>query len=318
MHETGGPEVLRFEDVPVPAVGPGEARVKIGAAGVNFIDIYARSGAYRNPLPFTPGVEAAGVVEDVASDVAGVRVGDRVAYTGPLGAYAEYAVVPAWRLVKLSAGVDSRMAAAVLLQGMTAHYLTHSTYPLHASDTALVHAAAGGVGLLIVQMAKMQGARVFGTVSTKEKAALARDAGIDEVIFYTRVDFAEEVRRLTEGRGVQVVYDSVGKTTFDQSLNSLAPRGYLVLFGQSSGPVPPVDPQVLNTKGSLFLTRPTLAHYTATAEELNQRAGTVLGWVASGRLRLRIDAVSPLSEAATAQRRLASRATTGKLLLIPA
>jgi len=317
VHAHGGPEVLQYEEVPQPVPGRGEALVRIAAAGVNYIDTYHRRGLYKVPLPFTPGVEAAGVVEAVGPEVSEVQVGDRVAYTGPLGAYAEYAVVPASRLVELPEAIDFPTAAAVLLQGMTAHYLTHSTYPLKPGDTALVHAAAGGVGLLLVQVAKMRGARVIGTVSTEEKAALAREAGADEVILYTRQDFEAEVRRLTDGRGVEVVYESVGKDTFDKSLNCLAPRGYLVLFGQSSGPVPPFDPQVLNQKGSLFLTRPTLQHYVATREELLQRAGDVFGWVASGRLKVRVDSTFKLEEAAEAHRRLEGRQSAGKILLVP-
>ena len=318
VHATGGPEVLRVEEVPAPTPARGEALVKIEAAGVNFTDIYYRLGWTKAALPFTVGVEAAGTVAAVGPEVTGFEPGERVVYTGPLGAYAEQAAVPAWRLVRVPRGIDARTAAAAMLQGMTAHYLSHSTYPLKAGHTALVHAAAGGVGLLLVQMAKMRGARVIGTVSTEAKARLARDAGADEVIDYTQADFEAEVKRLTGGRGVQVVYDSVGKTTFDKSLNCLAPRGYLVLFGQASGPVPPVDPQVLNQKGSLFLTRPTLGNYTATPDELNARAGDVLGWVAAGRLRLRIERTFRLAEAAEAQRLLASRGTTGKLLLVPA
>ena len=317
VHAHGGPEVLQYEEVPQPVPGRGEALVRIAAAGVNYIDTYHRRGLYKVPLPFTPGVEAAGVVEAVGPEVSEVQVGDRVAYTGPLGAYAEYAVVPASRLVELPEAIDFPTAAAVLLQGMTAHYLTHSTYPLKPGDTALVHAAAGGVGLLLVQVAKMRGARVIGTVSTEEKAALAKEAGADEVILYTRQDFEAEVRRLTDGRGVEVVYESVGKDTFDKSLNCLAPRGYLVLFGQSSGPVPPFDPQVLNQKGSLFLTRPTLQHYVATREELLQRAGDVFGWVASGRLKVRVDSTFKLEEAAEAHRRLEGRQSAGKILLVP-
>jgi len=318
VHATGGPEVLRFEEVPTPAPGRGEALVKIEAAGVNFTDIYYRLGWTKAALPFTVGVEAAGTVAALGPEVSGLEPGDRVVYTGPLGAYAEQAVVPAWRLVRVPRGIDAPTAAAAMLQGMTAHYLSHSTYPLKPGSTALVHAAAGGVGLLLVQMAKMLGARVIGTVSTEAKARLARDAGADEVIDYAQADFEAEVKRLTEGRGVQVVYDSVGKTCFDKSLNCLAPRGYLVLFGHSSGPVAPIDPMVLNHKGSLFLTRPTLGNYTATPDELNARAGDVLGWVAAGRLRLRIDRTFRLAEAAEAQRLLASRGTTGKLLLVPA
>ena len=317
VHATGGPELMKLEDVPTPPAGRGEALVKIEAIGVNYTDIYTRMGWTRAPLPLTPGVEAAGSVQALGPEVAGVRAGDRVAYAGTMGAYAEYAVVPAWRLVKLPAGTEFRTAAAAMLQGMTAHYLSHSTYPLKAGDTALIHAAAGGVGLLLVQMAKMRGARVFGTVSTEAKARLARDAGADEVILYTQTDFEADVKRLTAERGVQVVYDSIGKATFDKSLNCLAPRGYLVLFGNASGPVPPFDLQVLNQKGSLFITRPTLGNYTATVEELDHRADEVLGWVAAGRLRLRIEAALPLEEAAEAHRRLSARETSGKLLLLP-
>jgi NADPH2:quinone reductase len=318
VHATGGPEVMKLEDVPAPTPGRGEALVKIDAIGVNYTDVYTRVGWTKAPLPLTPGVEAAGSVQALGPNADGLRAGDRVAYAGTLGAYAEYAVVPAWRLVKLPAGTEFRTAAGAILQGMTAHYLSHSTYPLKVGDAALVHAAAGGVGLLLVQMAKMRGARVFGTVSTEPKARLARDAGADEVILYTQTDFEVEVKRLTGGRGVQVVYDSIGKATFDKSLNCLAPRGLLVLFGNASGPVPPFDAQVLNQRGSLFLTRPTLGNYTATVEELNQRAGDVLAWIASGRLRLRIEAALPLAEASEAHRRLSARETSGKLLLLPA
>ncbi len=317
VYEPGGPEKLRYEEVPTPTPGAEEALVRIEAIGLNYIDTYHRTGLYKMPLPFTPGVEAAGVVAAVGSNVRDLQVGDRVAYTGVPGAYAEYAVVPAAKLVKLPEGVDAKTAAAALLQGMTAHYLTHTTYPLKPGDTALVHAAAGGVGLLLVQMAKQLGAQVFGTVSTEAKAQLAKEAGADAVILYTEQDFEAEVKRLTNGQGVNVVYDSVGKTTFEKSLNVLRPRGYLVLFGQSSGPVPPFDPIVLSNKGSLFLTRPTLAHYTLTREELLQRAGEVLGWVKSGRLKLRIEQTFPLAEAAEAHRRLEGRQTTGKVLLIP-
>lgn len=317
VHEYGGPEVLRHEDVPIPEPGSGQVRVKIEAAGVNFIDIYHRTGLYPNPLPFTPGIEGAGVVEAVGPDVMDVRVGDRVAYALSLGAYAERAVVPAWRLVPLPEAIDFSTAAAAMVQGLTAHYLTHSTYPLKPGDTALVHAAAGGTGLLIVQMAKLRGARVIGTVSTEEKAQRAREAGADEVILYTQQDFEVEVKRLTEGRGVDVVYDSVGQATFEKSLNCLRPRGLLVLFGQASGPVPPLDPLVLSTKGSLFLTRPHLSHYAATREELLERARALFRWIQEGQIRLRIERVFPLTEAAEAHRVLASRASTGKLLLIP-
>lgn len=317
VHQYGGPEVLCYEDVLVPEPGPDQARVKLEAIGVNYIDTYHRTGFYPGQLPLTLGVEGAGVVEKIGSDVSDLEVGDRVAYALSQGSYAEYAVVPAWKLVRLPAALDSRTAAAAILQGMTAHYLTHSTYPLKPGDTALIHAAAGGMGLLLVQMAKRRGARVIGTVSTEEKAALARDVGADEVIVYTQSDFEAEVKRLTHGQGVSVVYDSVGRTTFEKSLNCLKPRGYLVSFGQSSGPVPPLDPLLLSAKGSLFLTRPTLHHYAATREELHQRAADVFHWIATGQLQVRIDAIFPLAEAAEAHRRLEGRKTAGKLLLSP-
>jgi NADPH2:quinone reductase len=317
IHAHGGPEVLRYEDVPVPVPGAGQALIRIEAAGVNFIDIYHRSGLYPVQFPYTLGQEAAGVVTTLGPDVSGVAVGDLVAYTGVPGAYAEFAAVPADRLVRVPVGVTARQAAAVILQGVTAQYLATSTYPLAAGQTCLVHAAAGGVGLLLCQIAKRLGARVIGTVSNEAKAALARGAGADEVILYTQQDFEVEVKRLTGGAGVRVVYDSVGKTTFDKSLNCLARRGMLVLCGQSSGPVPPFDPQMLNQKGSLYLTRPTLAHYVATREELLARAGQVLGWVADGSLSVRIGREHPLAEAAEAQRALAGRETTGKVLLVP-
>lgn len=317
VHQSGGPEVLKFEELPTPAPGPAGALVRIEAAGVNFVDIYQREGLYKMPLPFTSGSEGAGVIESVGREVADLRPGDRVAYTGVLGAYATHAVVPAARLVKLPAGIDAKTAAAAMLQGITAHYLTHSTYPLGPGDTALLHAAAGGVGLLLTQMAKMRGAKIIGTVSTEAKVALARQAGADEVILYSQQDFEVETKRITGGRGVQVVFDSVGKTTFDKSLNCLAPRGYLVLFGQSSGPVAPVNPQVLNDKGSLFLTRPTMRDYILTREEYVKRAGDVLGWITAGRLKIRIDRTYPLAQAAEAHKALAGRATAGKVLLIP-
>ena len=317
VHQYGGPEAMQVEEVPDPTPGPGEAVVNVEAAGVNFIDIYQRSGAYKGALPFGLGQEGAGVVESVGFGVTDVKPGDRVAWQGVLGSYATRAVVPADRLVPLPQKLSSQDGAAAMLQGMTAHYLTHSTYPLKHGDTCLIHAAAGGVGLLFCQMAKMRGARVIGTVSTDEKAALARQAGADEVILYTQQDFEAEVKRLTDGKGVPVVYDSVGRDTFDKSLNCLAPRGYLVLFGQSSGAVPPVDPQILNAKGSLFLTRPTLGNYVATREELLQRAGDVLGWIADGKLQLKVDRCYMLDEASQAHQDLASRKTTGKLLLIP-
>jgi NADPH2:quinone reductase len=317
VHEYGGPEALRFEEIATPEPGPGQALVKIEAIGINFIDVYKRSGQYLGSPPFVVGEEAAGVVEALGPGVDGVRVGDRVAYTSVPGAYAEYAVTPAARLVSVPDGLDSRQAAAAMLQGMTAHYLTHSTYPIQPGDSVLIQAAAGGAGLLVVQMAKRRGARVIGTVSTEAKADLARAAGADDIILYTQDDFEAEVKRLTDGRGVDAVYDSVGQTTFDKSLNCLRPRGYMVLFGQSSGAVAPLNPQILNAKGSLFLTRPTLGHYIATRDELLARAGDVLGWVAAGELKLRIDSEFALADAADAHRRLESRATSGKLLLIP-
>jgi NADPH2:quinone reductase len=311
VHTPGGPEVLRYEDVPDPAAGPGQVLVKIEAAGVNFFDVYQRTGLYRVPTPFIIGQEAAGVVTAVGPGVTDVKVGDRVAYVHVPGAYAEYAVVPVGHVVPLPDGVTFKQAAAAMLQGMTAHYLATTTYPLKPGDRCLVHAAAGGAGLLLCQIAKMRGAHVIGTVSTREKAALAREAGADEVILYTEQDFATEVK------GVQVVYDSVGKTTFEKGLDVLAPRGMMVLFGQSSGPVAPIDPQILNRKGSLFLTRPTLVHYTATRAEVLARAGDVFGWVREGKLKLRIGLELPLAQAAEAHRQLEARKTTGKVLLLP-
>jgi NADPH2:quinone reductase len=304
-------------DIPVPKPKPNEVVVKIAAAGVNFIDCYFREGRYPITPPFIVGQEASGVVSEVGSEVKDFKLGDRVAYTGITGAYAEYEAVPAERLVRLPAGITDNQAAAAMLQGMTAQYLTHSTYPLKKGDIALIHAAAGGVGLLLVQMAKALGARVIGTVSTEEKAKLAREAGADDVIFYTTQDFEVETKRLTDGKGVHVVYDGVGKTTFDQGLNVLRPRGYLVLFGASSGPVPPFDLNKLAGKGSLFVTRPTLAHYIASHEELQQRATDVLNMIATGKLKLRIEHLYPLGEAQQAHRDLEGRKTTGKLLLIP-
>lgn len=318
VTKRGGPEVLLQEELPLPDPGPTEALVRLEAIGVNYIDTYQRSGIYKVALPFTPGSEAAGVVEAVGAEVSEPGVGDRVAYAGVLGAYATHAVVPAARLVEIPDGVETLTAAAVMLQGMTAHYLSHTTYPLKEGDTALVHAAAGGVGLLLVQMAKMRGARVIGTVSTQAKASLAAGAGADHVILYTSHDFEAEAKRFTDGRGVQVVYDGVGKTTYEQGMNCLVPRGYFVLFGAASGPVPPVDPQILSAKGSLFLTRPTMGHYTATRDELLWRAGDVLGWVASGRLKVRIDSTFPLANAGEAHHRLESRQSAGKILLVPA
>ena len=299
---------------PTPQPAAGQALVRIAASGVNFIDVYIRTGLYKSDLPATLGSEAAGTVEAVGPQVTEVAPGDRVAFVAR-GSYAEYAVVPSAQLVKIPDHVDFQTAAAAMLQGMTAHYLTHSTYALKSGDTCLVHAAAGGAGGLIVQMAKMLGARVFGTVSTEEKAAIAREHGADEAILYVQQDFEAEVKRLTNGRGVDVVYDSVGKTTFDKSLNSLRPRGLLALFGQSSGTVPPFDPGILNAKGSLFLTRPSLGHHVATREELLWRAGDVLNWIDAGKLKLRIDRTYPLAEAAAAHRDLEGRRTAGKLLL---
>ncbi len=317
IQSTGGPEVLRLEEVSAPAAGAGQVVVKIAAAGVNFIDVYQRTGQYRVPLPFTPGQEAAGVVTAVGAGVTDVSVGERVAYAHLLGAYAEYAVVPADRVVPLPDGVDAKLGAAAMLQGITAHYLATTVYPIRSGDTCLVHAAAGGAGLLLCQVAKLRGARVIGTVSTPEKAALARAAGADDVIRYTEQDFEVEVKRLTGGKGVQVVYDSVGRTTFEKGLNVLAPRGMMVLFGQSSGAVAPLDPQVLNHKGSLVLTRPTLGHFIATRAELLARAGDVLGWIRAGKLKVRIGLELPLAQAAEAHRRLEARGTTGKVLLLP-
>src|SRR2546425_584447 len=317
VHAPGGPEALRYEDVARPVPGPGQVLVKIEAAGVNFIDVYQRTGHYKVPVPFTLGQEAAGPVAAVGPGVAEPRVGDRVAYTSILGAYAEYAVVPADRVVALPDGVSAKQGAAAMLQGLTAHYLATTTYPLKPGDTCLVHAAAGGAGLLLCQIAKLRGARVLGTVSTEEKAELAREAGADEVILYAREDFEAAVKRLTGDAGLQVIYDSVGKTTFAKGLSCLAPRGMMVLYGQSSGAVGPFDPQVLSRNGSLFLTRPTLAHYIATRDELVARAEEVLDWVRQGKLALRIEHEFPLAEAAEAHRQLEARKTTGKVLLIP-
>ena len=317
VPKTGGVEVLAFTDVPDPKPKPNEAIVKIAASGVNFIDVYFREGRYPITPPFIVGQEASGVVSEVGSDVKGFKPGDRVAYTGITGAYAEYEAVPADRLVRVPAGITDHQAAAALLQGMTAHYLTRSTYPLKPGDIALVHAAAGGVGLLLVQMARALGARVIATVSTEEKAKLAREAGADDVIFYTTQDFEVETKRLTDGKGVHVIYDGVGKTTFDQDLNVLRPRGYLALFGASSGAVPPFDLNRLAQKGSLFITRPTLIHHIASHEELQQRAGDVLNMIASGKLKLRIEHLYALKDAQQAHRDLEGRKTTGKLLLIP-
>lgn len=317
VHETGGPDTLRYEEVALPEPGAGQARVKVEACGVNFVDIYRRKGQYGGALPFIPGSEMAGVVDAIGPGVSGVAVGDRVASAGFPATYAEYSVGPVEDLLHVPEAVETNTAAALLLQGLTAHYLAHSTYPLQSGDVALVHAAAGGVGLLLTQIAKRRGARVIGTTSTDEKAQLARAAGADEVILYTRADFTAEARRLTDGAGVQVVYDSVGQTTFEGSLNALRPRGYLVLYGQSSGPVAPLDPQILNAKGSLFLTRPTLVHYIANRAELLQRAGDLFSWVTAGELQVRIDQIFPLAEAAAAHRYMEARHSKGKVLLRP-
>ena len=317
FHQHGGPEVLVYEDAPTREAGPGEAIVRIEAIGLNYIDTYHRDGLYPVELPCIPGMEAAGTIARIGDGVEGVNVGDRVAYAGALGAYAEEAAVAVDRLVPLPDDISCEVGAAAMLQGMTAHYLAHSSYALGKDDTALIHAGAGGVGLLLIQMAKRLGARVLTTVSTEEKEQLARAAGADEVIRYTERDFAEDVMTLTDGRGVDVVYDSVGKTTFDKSLDVLRPLGYLVLFGQSSGPVEPVDPGILNVKGSLFLTRPTMAHYIPTREALLQRAGDVLGWIGSGELDLRIGDRFALADAADAHRALQGRKTTGKVVILP-
>jgi NADPH:quinone reductase len=317
VKQTGGPEVMELVDLPIPEPKPSEAVVRILAAGVNFIDVYNREGRYKAPLPLVLGQEGAGVVSAVGPEVRGIAVGERVAYTMTLGSYAEYAAVPADRLVKIPAGVSEREAAAAMLQGMTAHYLAYDTYPLKKGETALVHAAAGGVGLLLVQMAHHIGARVIATVSTEEKAKLARAAGADDVILYTQSDFEAETKRLTGGKGVDVVYDSVGKTTFDKGLNLLRPRGMMVLYGGSSGAVAPFDPLVLTQKGSIFLTRPSLGNYVITPHELQQRASAVFGMIREGKLKLRIEHVYPLAEAQRAHRDLEGRKTTGKLLLLP-
>jgi len=317
VSQTGGPEVLVPVDLPAPKPKADEAVVQIKAAGVNFIDVYFREGRYPAPVPFVDGQEGAGVVTEIGSEVKLVQPGDRVAYTGALGSYAEYAAVPANRLVKIPGALSFEQGAAAMLQGMTAHYLLYSTYKVQAGETALVHAAAGGVGLLLVQMAKRIGARVIGTAGTHDKAQLARDAGADECIVYTETDFETETKRLTGGKGVHVVYDGVGKATFDKDLNVLLPRGFLVLFGGSSGAVPPFDLIKLSQKGSLYITRPTLRHYTTTREELEWRANDVLGWIAAGELKLRIHKTYPLTDAAQAHRDLEGRKTTGKLLLVP-
>jgi NADPH2:quinone reductase len=317
VSQPGGPEALTPVDAPIPTVKSNEALVEIKAAGVNFIDVYLREGRYPAPLPFINGQEASGIVKEVGADVSEVKVGDRVAYSSSLGSYAEYAAVPAARLVEIPDGLSFEQAAAAMLQGMTAHYLLNSAYKLQRGETALIHAAAGGVGLLLVQMAKRIGACVIATAGTEEKAQLAREAGAEDCIIYTQADFETETKRLTEGQGVHVVYDGVGKATFDKDLEVLRPRGYLVLFGGSSGAVPPFDLIKLSQKGSLFITRPTLAHYTATREELDWRANEVLGSIARGELKLRIHKAYQLSEAEQAHRDLEGRKTSGKLLLVP-
>jgi NADPH2:quinone reductase len=317
IEQFGGLEVLKVQDIPIPEPQDGEARVKIEVIGVNFLDIYQRIGRYQGSLPFILGQEAAGIVDVVGPNVKDVKPGDRVAYASVQGSYAEYAIVPAWRLVPIPAGVDASQAVAAMVQGMTAHYLAFSTYPLKEGDIALVHAAGGGTGQMLVQIAKRRGARVIGTVSTEEKARLAREAGADEVILYTQADFESEVKRLTNNAGVDVVYDSVGKDTFDKSLNCLKRRGTMVLYGAASGPVPPVDPQILNAKGSLYLTRPYIGHYTADRAELLGRANDVFNWISAGELKVRIDKTFSLAEVAEAHRYLEGRQSKGKILLIP-
>jgi NADPH2:quinone reductase len=316
IKQTGGPEVLQLTELPIPQPKLDQAIVKIAASGVNFIDIYQREGRYKAQLPFVLGQEGAGIVSAVGAEVTSLKPGDRVAWAGVLGSYAEYAAVPADRLVAIPPGVTDQQAAAAMLQGMTAHYLTHDTFPLKKGQTALIHAAAGGVGSLLVQMAHNLGVRVIGTVSTGEKAALARQAGVDEIILYSKSDFETETKRITANQGVDVVYDGVGKTTFEKGLNLLRPRGYMVLFGGSSGPVPPFDPIELSAKGSLFLTRPSLAHYIATPEELRARAGAVLAMIAEDKLKLRIEHTYKLAEAQQAHLEIEGRKTTGKLLLL--
>jgi NADPH:quinone reductase len=314
IHAYGGPEVLQLDEVPVPNVQSGEVLIRVHAAGVNFLDVYQRTGLYKTVLPFAPGMEGAGVIEKAGSETS-FKPGTRVAWTQHPGAYAEFAAVPSWKVVALPDGVDDRSGAAALLQGMTAQYLCETTYPAKTGEAALVHAGAGGVGLLLIQLLKQKGTTVYTTVSTQEKADLARKAGADETILYTQTDFVEAVKRFTDGKGVHVVYDSVGKTTYEGSLNVLRPFGMLVLFGQSSGPVPPIDPLVLTQKGSLFLTRPSLAHHVADAASFRERATKVLNWVAQGSLELRIERTYPLAEIAQAHRDLEARKTTGKLVV---
>jgi len=317
VHTPGGPDVMKLEDVPEPKAGPGQAVVKLEASGLNYIDVYFRTGTYKAPLPLTPGLEGAGTVTQVGDGVKDLKVGDRVAYTGIPGSYAQMNVCPADRLVKLPDKLSFRDGAAAMLQGMTAHYLTRSTYPLKSGDICLVHAAAGGMGLLLTQMGKMFGATVIGTVSTDEKAALAKQAGADHVILYSKQDFAAEVKRITNNRGVDVIYDGVGATTFEKGLTCIRPRGVMALYGAASGPVPPLDLQLLNANGSLFVTRPSLNHHIASREDLVQRAGDVLGWIRDGKLKLRVETTFPLDKAGEAHRALEGRKTTGKVLLIP-
>ena len=324
VHELGEPEVLRYEETSAPKPRTGEVLVKIEAAGVNFLDIYYRSGFHwgghhGRALPYTPGAEAAGTIVEVGSDVADFKAGDRVAYgiSNGSGSYAEFYAVPAWHVFNIPDAVDFKIAAAVMLQGMTAHYLTHSTYALKTNDTVLVHAAAGGTGLLLVQIAKLLGARVIGTVSTEEKAQLARAAGADATINYAKQDFAAEVRKLTDGKGVNVVYDSVGRETYEKSLDCLAPLGMLVIFGQASGPVPPFDTAVLNAKGSLTLARPSLTHNVARHADVVRRAGDLFKWIEAGKLQVKIGRTFKLADAPSAHRELESRRSTGKILLIP-
>jgi NADPH:quinone reductase len=317
VHETGDVTVMRYEEAPLPEPKEGEVRIKVEAAGLNFIDTYHRMGWYPLPKPFILGQEAAGTVDMVGTGVTDFKPGDRVAYCMHQGGYADYAVAPARLLVQVPNGVSTQQAAAVMLQGMTAHYLTHSTYALQPGDIALIHAAAGGTGALAVQMAKMLGAQVIATVGSEEKAVLASASGADDVIVYTQQDFETEVKRITGGKGCHVVYDSVGKATFEKSLNCLRPRGYMVLFGQASGQVEPLNPQVLNQKGSIYLTRPSLGAYIASRDELLRRANDLFTWMAAGKLEVRIDQSFPLSEAAAAHTYLEGRNTKGKVLLIP-
>jgi NADPH2:quinone reductase len=324
VHELGGPDVLRYEEVPAPQLKAGEVLVRVAAAGVNYLDIYYRSGFHwgghhGRGLPYIPGAEAAGTVIDLGANVTEVKVGDRVAYgiSNGYGSYAELQALPAWHVYKIPQSIAFEDAAAIMLQGMTAHYLTHSTYPVKPKDTVLVHAAAGGTGLLLVQIAKMRGARVFGTVSTNEKARLAQAAGADATIIYTEQNFAAEIIKLTGGKGVNAVYDSVGKTTFEKSLDCLAPLGSLIIFGQASGPVPPFDTSILNAKGSLTLARPSLTHNVASHADVLWRAGDLFSWLAEGKLAIRLGGIYPLSQATDAHRQLESRKSTGKILLVP-